>query len=109
MTVAFSQALNAYQAQAKMLQGLGDAETPDVTSGNAGGGSSFAQMLSQTLGSTANAQHTAETAQLQSLSGKGDLTNLVTAITNAELTLDTIVAVRDKVISAYQSIVGMPI
>ena len=31
------------------------------------------------------------------------------AVNSAELTLDTVVAVRDKVIAAYQSIMKMPI
>jgi flagellar hook-basal body complex protein FliE len=33
----------------------------------------------------------------------------VTAVNNAELTLDTVVAIRDKVIGAYQDIMKMPI
>jgi len=34
---------------------------------------------------------------------------VVTAVTNAEVTLQTVVAVRDKVISAYQDILRMPV
>ncbi|NBX04163.1 MAG: flagellar hook-basal body complex protein FliE, partial [Alphaproteobacteria bacterium] len=41
--------------------------------------------------------------------GKVDLTDLVTAVSSAELTLNTVVAVRDKVINAYQEIIRMPI
>ena len=57
--------------------------------------------------------HDAEALQMKltlAVGGKrGLLTDLVTAVANAELTLNTVVAVRDRVISAYQSIIGMSI
>ena len=49
----------------------------------------------------------AEATQLQALTGKVDLSNLVTAVANAELTLNTVVAVRDRVITAYNAIINM--
>jgi flagellar hook-basal body complex protein FliE len=33
----------------------------------------------------------------------------VTAVTNAEVTLETAIAVRDRIIQAYQNIIRMPI
>ena len=39
---------------------------------------------------------------------RSDITDLVTSIANAELALNTIVTIRDKVISAYQDIIRMP-
>ena len=41
--------------------------------------------------------------------GKADLTEVITAVTNAELTLQTATSVRDKVVQAYQEILRMPI
>jgi len=35
--------------------------------------------------------------------------DVVHSMNSAELTLDTVVAVRDKVVAAYQSIMNMPI
>ena len=43
------------------------------------------------------------------LSSQADLNEIVTAVNNAEMTLQTVVAVRDKVIQAYQEIMRMPI
>ena len=37
------------------------------------------------------------------------LVDVVSAVNQAEITLDTVVAVRDKVVQAYQSIMNMPI
>jgi len=50
-----------------------------------------------------------EQAAAQQAAGKGDMVSVVNAVNQAELTLDTVVAVRDKVITAYQSIMQMPI
>jgi flagellar hook-basal body complex protein FliE len=41
--------------------------------------------------------------------GKADLNSVVVAVTEAELTLNTVVAVRDKVLEAYREILRMPI
>ena len=40
--------------------------------------------------------------------GKADLNDVVQAVTNAEVTLQTVTAVRDKVLNAYQEILRMP-
>jgi flagellar hook-basal body complex protein FliE len=38
-----------------------------------------------------------------------NLTDVVTALARAELTLQTVTAVRDRVVQAYQDIIKMPI
>ena len=38
-----------------------------------------------------------------------NVVDMVHAVNTAELTLNTVVAVRDKVVAAYQSIMNMPI
>ncbi|WP_207476436.1 flagellar hook-basal body complex protein FliE [Arenibaculum pallidiluteum] len=41
--------------------------------------------------------------------GKADLLDVVSALSNAEVTLQTVVSVRDKVVNAYQEIMRMPV
>jgi flagellar hook-basal body complex protein FliE len=41
--------------------------------------------------------------------GKTELVNVVTAVASAQSSLETVIAVRDQVISAYQEIMRMPI
>ena len=41
--------------------------------------------------------------------GGGNLTDVVTALSRAELTLQTATAIRDRVVQAYQDIMKMPI
>ncbi|MBX3455526.1 flagellar hook-basal body complex protein FliE [Ferrovibrio sp.] len=72
-------------------------------------GGGFGDLVRDALQSTIKANHQAEQVSAQAVAGKADVTDVVTAVTNAEVALDTVVAVRDKVITAYQEIMRMPI
>ena len=72
-------------------------------------GVSFADMVAQAAGQSIGATATAEKMAMQSVEKKNELTDVAAAVTNAEVTLDTVMAVRDKVIAAYQDIIKMPI
>jgi flagellar hook-basal body complex protein FliE len=41
--------------------------------------------------------------------GKANMVDVVTAVAESEVAIDTLVSVRDKVISAYEEIMKMPI
>jgi flagellar hook-basal body complex protein FliE len=70
----------------------------------------FSKMITDSISGAADSLQKAEDMSTQAVLGnKTDLTSLVTAISNAELTLNTIVSIRDKAISAYQDIIKMPI
>lgn len=69
----------------------------------------FGEMLSEALKTTVDAAKASEAVSAQAVAGKADVTQVVTAVTNAEMALDTVVAVRDRVITAYQEIMRMPI
>lgn len=75
----------------------------------AAGGSQFAQMLQHAMGDAMQASKTAETQMAAQVQGKAELIDVVTAISSAEASLETVMAVRDQVISAYQEILRMPI
>ncbi len=74
-----------------------------------GAGSGFSALLSRALEGAVNAGKQADTQASQAISGHGDLTQVVTAVSRAELALQTTVAVRDRVLQAYQDIIKMPI
>jgi flagellar hook-basal body complex protein FliE len=46
---------------------------------------------------------------MKAISGGGNLTEVVTAVARAELALQSTVAIRDRVVQAYQDIMRMPI
>lgn len=72
---------------------------------DAAGGESFADALKGFAGDAVDTIKDGEKAANSSVSGKADLTTVVTAVNNAELMLQTVTAIRDKVIAAYQSII----
>lgn len=98
-------AVAAYRNQLKMMQQAqeGGPAQPEAAQ------SPFAQLVGNALSEAVDTQYKTDALQMQAMTGKVDLSDLVTAVTNAELTLNTVVTVRDRVISAYQDIVRMPI
>lgn len=99
-------ALDALQAYGRILEkpsGL----TP-VTE-ESGESISFGSLVQEAVSGTAGALRTAEVASARQVAGTGDLVDVVTAIGAAESALDTMVAVRDRVVSAYQDIMRLQI
>lgn len=68
------------------------------------GGPSFGDVLKQSLQSAVEAQHTSEKVSAAALVGKADMTEVLQAVNNAELALNTVLAVRDRVVQAYENI-----
>lgn len=100
-------AASAYNQIAGITQ-----NTPSVnTSGGADetAGTSFSDLVSQSLSNAIGTGNKAEEVSQLAMMGKADITQLSIAVSNAELALNTVVTVRDKVISAYQQIMQMPI
>ncbi|WP_271086361.1 flagellar hook-basal body complex protein FliE [Brevundimonas sp. NIBR11] len=75
----------------------------------AAGGTEFSQMLTNVMGDMTQQTRTAETNMTQAIQGQGSMIDVVTSISSAEASLQTVIAVRDQVISAYQEIMRMPI
>ena len=50
-----------------------------------------------------------EAVTLKGITGKADIQDVVLAVSNAEIALETVVAVRDTAIKAYKEIMSMPI
>lgn len=72
-------------------------------------GDGFGGMVAQALQNAVQTGHAAETQATQALTGQADLTQVVQAVSRAELTLQTATAIRDRVVQAYQDIMKMPI
>jgi flagellar hook-basal body complex protein FliE len=69
----------------------------------------FQGLVQGAVADAATAARTAEKAGLQVAAGRADIVDVVTAVAAAETTLETVIAVRDQVIQAYQEILRMPI
>ena len=104
-------ATNAFAAGAyaatQGLAGLGQAATHKPA--GAKPGLDFGSVLQGALETVAQAGHKAEGQAMAAASGKADMVDVVTAVAESEAALETLVAVRDRVISAYEDIMRMPI
>lgn len=107
MAITPAAASAAYQAVAKV--GSGSAGSGAITAGSASGTPSFSQFLDGAINNAVHTMKSGEGMAAKEVAGKADIVNVVNAVNSAELTLDTVVAIRDKVIQAYQSIMQMPI
>jgi flagellar hook-basal body complex protein FliE len=72
-------------------------------------GSGFADLVKNAITDMSQASKAAETQIAAHTAGKAELIDVVTAISAAEASLETVMAVRDQVIAAYQEIMRMPI
>jgi len=103
-TTAISNALAAYANAAKSLAGGADA-----ASGAEGAGNTFGDLLKKATNESIKAGDTSEKQSLLATAGKANVTDVVEAVSSAEVTLQAVTAVRDRVVSAYQEILRMPI
>ncbi len=95
----------AIQAYDKMLRqgGTSGLEARDQ------GGADFSSMLRRAAERAADTVLEGENQTLQAAAGTADLNEVVMAVSKAEMTLETVVTLRDKVVQAYQEILRMPI
>lgn len=95
---------NAYQSAARIAQQIAQNEakvkTPDVD---------FGQMVQEAVSNTIQQGRDADQKAMGLVEGKTDVVDVVTAIAETEVALETMVSVRDRVISAYEEIMRMPI
>ena len=101
MTISIPHAAQAYTNAGKI--GGGPGMEPRS------GGGSFADLVKSAASDTMDTLQKGEAASAAAVAGDGNLTEVVTAVSNAEAALQTVVAVRDRVIQAYQDILRMPI
>ena len=106
-------ATNAYQSLSnvgKTISG-GDETSLSAKTGSIGAseGPSFADFLKDKARDSVDTMRHSEQVSAKAVTGEADLTDVVQAVTSAELTLQTVVSVRDRMISAYQEIMRMPI
>ena len=93
-------AANAYAATSKT------AEMPGV---GAPQKESFGDVLKNAAISSIQTLRGGEAASAKAVSGEASLPEVVQAITASEVTLQTVVALRDRLIGAYQEIMRMPV
>lgn len=95
-------AASAYANTAKAAGGLGGGEETQK-------GASFGDIMKESAMDMMRTLRAGESASAKAITGEASLPEVVQAVTAAEVTLQTVVAVRDRLVSAYQEIMRMPI
>lgn len=99
----------AIQAIAGGVAGaMAPSAAPAAPAGQAAG-DGFAASLGRLIGATESAGTQANQAVGQMLDGSGDVHDAMIALQRADMTLQLTVQVRNKLVSAYQEIMRMPV
>ncbi|MEZ5825099.1 MAG: flagellar hook-basal body complex protein FliE [Geminicoccaceae bacterium] len=98
------QAVGAYRAAMKRLEQAGQPVGQEAVKP-----SSFESLLKTEITGNIGKIKGAEQASIAALTGNATTQQVVEALTAAELSLQKVTAVRDRVISAYQEVIRMPI
>ena len=87
------------------------AAKPQTALDATGGGdpTDFARMVADAVNDVASQARQTDQVGAAAVAGEADLVDVVTAISETELTMDTLVGLRDRVIGAYEQIMRMPI
>ena len=109
MTPKITDAISAYRSAANPFESLERAASGGEAEGAEGAGTDFASVLKDAAKVAIGDAKGAEKASMGAIAGKADIREVVAAVANAEMTLETVVNVRDKVINAYNEILRMPI
>ncbi|KQO66135.1 flagellar hook-basal body protein FliE [Methylobacterium sp. Leaf465] len=101
---------NAFAAGAyAAIQNIGAKGSPKIAPATGASGSNFTSLLTSSLDSVGEAGRKADSQALAVAGGKANVVDVVTAVAESETALQTLVAVRDRVISAYEEIMRMQI
>ncbi len=114
MTITATGAANAYAAAQRLTKPIADAAGKadgglGLPSAPMSGPGSFGAMVEKAVTGTLDTGRVAESKAMAMAEGKASIVDVVTAVAETELAVETLVTVRDKVISAYKDILNMPI
>lgn len=100
-------ALRASQVYAQIADVAGSAPRTDDAASIAK--PDFGAMVKDAVATTQTSLQAADQAASSVAAGEASLVDVVTAISAAEVTLETAISVRNRMIEAYQDILRMPI
>lgn len=99
-----SKVSNAVAAYTQAAEALSQARAAPKT-----GESSFAEMITGALNDAGATVARGEAVSMQAIANQADLNEVVAAVTDAEIALQAVISVRDRVIQAYNDVIKMPI
>jgi flagellar hook-basal body complex protein FliE len=100
-----SVAANAYASLAR----IADPSAGLARSVGETGGPSFGALLKDAVGAVVEAGRKSDAQTTAMAGGKSNIVDVVTAVSETEVAVQTLVSVRDRMIQAYEEIMRMPI
>ncbi len=107
LTMTASGAAGAY-ARVQGTAASSDLDGSDQEA-SAADASGFGSTLQRALQDVVQTGQDADTKTIQGISGESNITDVVMAVSRAQLALQSTVAIRDRVVQAYQDIMKMSI
>ena len=106
-STALSASIAYLNALKRSTMEAGSGEESATQAANAG--PSFQELLQGAAENLVDNSQKAEAVSLQATVKQAELVDVISAVSNAEIALESVVAVRDRVVQAYQEILRMPI
>jgi len=108
ITTPFNAASAAYGNASRLIN---QAAKPnmDLTAKAGAGGDNFANLLAQNVQGVVDQGKVSDQMAMDMVSGKANVVDMVTALSETEMAIESMVTIRDRVISAYEEIMRMPI
>lgn len=107
-SIPTNQAIQAYAQAAQALSG-GNQSAGAGQAGATNPAEGFGQLVEEQMTGLVDEGRAFEQAGMDLVQGRADVVDVVTAVAETEVLLETVVTVRDRVIQAYQEILRMPI
>jgi len=102
-------AASAYASVARIASDASSVGLVRQSAADSNGEGSFASVLKEAIGSVAEMGRKSDAQTRAAANGKANIVDVVTAVSETEVAIDAVVAVRDRVIAAYEDIMKMPI
>ncbi len=106
-TTPFSAATNAYASASRLINQAAKPNT-DLTA-KASSGTNFADILAQNVQGVVDQGKVSDQMAIDMVNGKANVVDMVTALSETEMAIESMVTIRDRVIAAYEEIMRMPI
>jgi flagellar hook-basal body complex protein FliE len=106
----FNAATAAYGSAQRLINQAAKPNTDLTALANPnGGGQNFADLLAQQVQGVVDTGKASDAMAIDMVNGKANVVDMVTALSETEIAIESMVTVRDRVISAYEEIMRMPI
>ncbi|HLV84501.1 MULTISPECIES: flagellar hook-basal body complex protein FliE [Devosia] len=108
INTTFNAAAAAYGNASRLINQAAKPAT-DLTALAPSGGQNFAEILASQVQGVVDTGKTSDKMAMDMVNGKANVVDMVTALSETEIAIESMVTIRDRVISAYEEIMRMPI